>query len=146
MLDFDKDSQIRLLSVARDRAKGLPIEAFDERIACIMDKHPEFDPIWAQGEMMATIPQEINGQVVNPFVHTVLHVIVDKQIADESPEFVAETHRRLLQEGLDEHESLHVIISIFADLYFSSVRRGGGQFDQLEYESRLEQVSVESVD
>lgn len=146
MLDFDKESQRRLFKVASDRAKGVAIEEYDERIAHILDMHPEFDSIWEQGEMMATIPQEINGQIVNPFVHTVLHAIVDKQVAEESPEFVAETHRRLQQEGLEEHEALHVIISIFADIYFTSVRRGGGQFDHLEYESRLELVSVENAE
>jgi hypothetical protein len=146
MLDFDKDSQRRLFKVANDRAKGVAIEEYDERIVRILDMHPEFDSVWEQGELMASIPQEINGQVVNPFVHTVLHAIVDKQVAEESPEFVAETHRRLLEEGLDEHESLHVIISIFADIYFTSVRRGGGQFDHLQYESRLELVSVENAE
>jgi hypothetical protein len=142
MLAFDKETQQRIFQVAEDRAQGKKIGKMDERIAFVMDMHPEFDAVWPQGEMVAAIPQEIKGQIVNPFVHTMLHAIVDKQLEDENPEFVAETHRRLLQEGLEDHESLHVIISIFADLYFTSVRRGGGQFDYLEYESRLERVSV----
>ena len=34
---------------------------------------------------------------------------------------------------------------IYADLYFSSIRRGGGPFNFLEYETRLEQVSLEDA-
>lgn len=146
MLAFDKDTQKRIFKVAEERAQGKAVAEMDARIASVLALHPEFDVFWPRGEMMAAIPQEINGTIVNPFVHTVLHAIVDKQIGDESPEFVAETHRRLLQEGIDEHESLHAIISIFADLYFTSVRRGGGQFDHLEYESRLEGISVQNAE
>lgn len=143
MLAFDKETQQRIFNVAQSRAAGTEIAEMDERIAFVMGMHPEFDLIWAQGEMMSSIVQEINGQIVNPLVHTVLHTIVDKQIISESPEFVVETYRRLTNEGIEEHDALHVIISVFADIYFSSVRRGGGQFDHLEYESRLEQVTVE---
>lgn len=146
MLAFDKETQQRIFNVAQSRAAGTEVAEMDERIAFVMEMHPEFDPIWAQGEMMSSIAQEINGQVVNPLVHTVLHTIVDKQILSESPEFVAETYRRLTQEGIEDHDALHVIITVFANIYFSSVRRGGGQFDHLEYESRLEQVTVEGAE
>lgn len=141
MLAFDKDTQKRIFQVASARSRGEKIDEADARIAWVMDLHPEFEPLWPNGELSA-FPQEIDGQIVNPFVHTVLHTVIDRQILNQDPEFVAETHRRLMSEGLDEHESLHAIISEYADLYFSSVRRGGGQFDSLEYQSRLERISV----
>ena len=78
-MDFDKETQVRILQVAAGREEGKTFEELDERIAHIMDLHPEFDEIWKQGEL-AAYPQEINGQVVSPFIHTVLHVNVDKQI------------------------------------------------------------------
>ena len=90
---------------------------------------------------MAVYPQEIDGQVVNPFVHTVLHVIVDKQIIDESPYFVAETYHRLLEQGVDEHEALHAIIGVYANLYFKNFRRGDG-FSNLDYQAELNQLVV----
>lgn len=142
MLAFDKDTQVRILRVAGDRADGKSIEALDQRIAYIMDLHPEYDEIWKQGEL-ATYPQEINGQVVNPFVHTVLHAIVDKQIQNGDPDFVVETYNRLMGEGMDEHDCLHVIIGIYAELYFSNFRKGS-QFDYLDYSSRLSQISFQA--
>jgi len=142
-MDFDKDSQMRLLRVAADRNEGKPVEEADERIAFVMDLHPEFNAIWKQGEL-ATYPQEINGQIVSPFVHTVLHVIIDRQIQVGQPDFVEETFNRLRQQGMDEHQCLHAIIGVYSELYFTTFRRGK-QFDTLDYESRLSSLSYEDA-
>lgn len=143
-MEFDKDSQVRVLQVAAGREEGQDFEELDARIAYVMDMHPEFDEIWKQGEL-ATHPQEINGQVVNPFVHTALHVTIDRQILTGQLEFVEETYKRLKDQGMDDHHVLHVIISVYAELYFSTFRQGK-QFDTLDYESRLAYLSYESAD
>lgn len=143
-MDFDKDTQKRILAAAQDRIEGRPPEEQDQRIFDIMDMHPELDEIWKLGEL-ASYPQEVNGTVVNPFVHTVLHLIVDRQIETESPEYVSETYARLIDEGMDEHETLHAIILIYADLYFSNFRKGGS-FSYLDYESRLRNIAADPSD
>ena len=123
-MEFDKETQTRILRVASDRQQGRDIEELDERIAYVMDLHPEFEEVWGMGDM-AAYPQEINGQIVSPFVHTVLHTIVDSQIRTEQPEFVVVTCNRLRGQGMEEHEALHAIIAVYADLHFSSFRQGG---------------------
>ena len=143
MLRFDKESQTIILRVACERAEGKTISEEDEPIVKIMDAHSEFDDLWLQGEL-ATFPQEINGSIVNPFVHTVLHVIIDRQIINEDPIFVAEAQARLLDQGMDEHECLHAIIKEYADVYFKNFRNGRG-FDHLDYQSRLGLLSY-SID
>jgi hypothetical protein len=140
-MQFDKETQVRILRVASDRQQGREVEELDDRISYVMDMHPEFEEIWAMGEM-AAYPQEINGQIVSPFVHTVLHTIVDSQIRTEQPEFVVKTLNRLLGQGLEEHEALHAIIASFADIHFASFRQGK-PFDQLAYQSRLGYLSYE---
>jgi hypothetical protein len=140
-MQFDKETQVRILRVASDRQQGREVEELDDRISYVMDMHPEFEEIWAMGEM-AAYPQEINGQIVSPFVHTVLHTIVDSQIRTEQPEFVVKTLNRLLGQGLEEHEALHAIIASFADIHFASFRQGK-PFDQLDYQSRLGYLSYE---
>ena len=52
-MQFDKETQTRILRVASDRHQGLDIEELDERIEYVMDLHPEFDDIWKMGEMAA---------------------------------------------------------------------------------------------
>lgn len=140
-MKFDKETQIRILRVASDRQQGREVEELDARISHVMDLHPEFEEVWTMGEM-AAYPQEINGQVVSPFVHTVLHTIVDSQIRTGQPEFVVETFDKLRGQGMEEHEALHAIIASYADLHFSSFRQGK-PFDQLDYESRLGYLSYE---
>ncbi|MBT3182888.1 MAG: DUF1841 family protein [Nitrospina sp.] len=140
-MQFDKETQVRILRVASDRQQGREVEELDDRISYVMDLHPEFEEIWTMGDM-AAYPQEINGQIVSPFVHTVLHTIVDSQIRTEQPEFVVKTLNRLLGQGLEEHEALHAIIASFADIHFASFRQGK-PFDQLDYQSRLGYLSYE---
>ena len=140
-MQFDKETQVRILRVASDRQQGREVEELDDRISYVMDLHPEFEEIWTMGDM-AAYPQEINGQIVSTFVHTVLHTIVDSQIRTEQPEFVVKTLNRLLGQGLEEHEALHAIIASFADIHFASFRQGK-PFDQLDYQSRLGYLSYE---
>jgi len=137
-MKFDKETQTRILRVAADRSEGKSIDDADERIAEIMDLHPEFDEVWGMGEM-AVYPQEIDGKIVNPFVHIVLHVMIDKQIQDEAPEFVSESYKNLVEIGMNEHEALHGIMGSFGDLHFGSFRRGD-TFNNLEYEERLRNI------
>ena len=42
-MDFDKESQQRILRVAADKNEGRPIEEIDGQIAGVLDLHPEFD-------------------------------------------------------------------------------------------------------
>ena len=134
-MNFDKETQTRILRVAADRQQGDLEEEGDQRIAWVMDMHPEFNEIWKQGEL-AAYPQEIDGKIVSPFVHTVLHVIVDRQIQTGLPEFVAETYVRLKKQGMEDHGVLHAIIAIYADLHFANFR-AGKPFDNLDYQSQL---------
>lgn len=142
-MNFDKETQIRILRVASDRQQGRDVEELDSRISHVMDMHPEFEEAWSMGEM-AAYPQEIDGQVVSPFVHTVLHTIVDSQLRTGEPEFVIKTFNKLRKQGMEEHEVLHAIIISFADLHFSSFRQGK-PFDHLDYESRLNYLSYEDA-
>jgi len=142
-MNFDKETQKIVLEAAKNRLEGnKPTSGEDQRIFNIMDMHPEMDETWKLGEL-ASYPQEINGMVVNPFVHTVLHLIVDLQIQSETPEYVESTFGRLQNEGMEEHEALHAIIAIYADLYFSNFRKGGS-FSYLDYQSRLQNIAADS--
>ena len=138
-MDFDKESQQRILRVAADKNEGRPTKEIDGRIAKVLELHPEFDSIWEEGEM-ASIPREVNGMIVNPFVHTVLHVTIDRQLQVGDPEYVAAAYVRLVGQGMDEHEALHAIIAIYANLHFAKTRRDM-QFDALAYETQINSLS-----
>ena len=113
----------------------------DALIANIMDQHPEFDEIWHLGEM-SSYPQEVNGTIVNPFLHMTLHVIIEKQIETENPPEVAETLKILLAQHLDRHEAIHRIVTVYADLYFRNFRKGAA-FEESIYLEQLKQLRGE---
>jgi len=104
--------------------KGEELMGDAELIADEMKRHPEFTPFWSQGEA-AFQPQEINGYIVNPLVHTGLHVAVEKQLFNDNPEEVTVVFKALLEKGMPRHEAIHQIAGLWGNLYFKSVRRGG---------------------
>lgn len=137
---FDRDNQWRFTTIAKKRRQTVPLEGEDALIAEAMDLHPELDALWELGELSAT-PQEVNGTVVNPFIHTALHVLIEKQLASKSPPEVAATLSALRQRGIDRHETVHAIASVYAELYFTTFRRGQ-HFEETTYVELLKQLAA----
>lgn len=136
---FDRDNQWRFTSIAKKR-RQTSLDGEDALIAQAMDLHPELDPLWELGELSAT-PQEVNGTVVNPFIHTALHVLIEKQLTEKSPVEIVDTLSSLLRRGVDRHEAVHAIASVYADLYFTSFRRGQ-HFEEGTYAELLKQLAA----
>lgn len=137
---FDKDNQWRFTTIARRRLETTEFEGEEALIAQAMDLHPELDPIWELAELSAT-PQEVNGTVVNPFIHTALHVLIEKQLEEKSPPEVADTLQGLTEQGVERHEAVHAIASVYAELYFTSFRRGNS-FEETSYVELLKQLGA----
>lgn len=140
---FSKQSVPMYLKVWERMKNGEDLLGDAEMIADAMKAHPEFDSFWPQGEMMFH-PQEINGFIVNPLVHTGLHVAVEKQIFNQNPEEVAETFKALLAKGMPRHEALHQIAALWGNLYFRSVRRGG-PMEEIDYLEGLKALAEGST-
>src|SRR3990172_4025918 len=120
---FDKDNQWRFTTIAKRRLEPGNLEGDDALVAAAMDLHPELDAMWDLGELSAT-PQEVNGTIVNPFIHTALHVLIEKQLLDKSPPEAVETLNVLTVRGADGHGAFHAFAAVSAELYFKSSGRG----------------------
>jgi hypothetical protein len=136
---FDKTHQVRFSRVASARQENSDLEGEDEIISRMMDIHPEFDLFWPLGEYAAQ-PQEVNGTIVNPYVHTALHVIIEKQIENLSPPEVLGALNSLETNGHPRHDALHRIVSIYAEIYFENFRKGL-VFDELSYVELLRDLA-----
>ena len=128
---FGKQAYKLLGKVREKQRKEEPLTGLEQMVAQVMEEHPEFEPFWDQGERMA-YPQEIGESVVNPLVHTGLHVVVEKQIREDDPEEVRLLLGRLVEKGKSRHEALHVIAQVWGSHYFQSVRRGN-PMEELSY-------------
>ncbi len=133
---FSKQATVIYNAVWEKMKKGEELSGDSEMIAEAMKEHPEFDPFWGVGET-AFHPQEINGFIVNPLVHTGLHVAIEKQLFNDDPVEVRLALKHLIEKGIPRHEAIHQIAGIWGDLYFRSVRRGG-PLEELVYLQELE--------
>lgn len=100
----------------------------DERIGLVAEYH---DDLAAEDESSAQI-------------HAAVHATVETQVAlgDELP--VASVLERLMDEGLDRHESLHAIGMVLAELFFDTMRDPKEHDDpQREYLRALDRLTAE---
>lgn len=78
-----------------------------------------------------------------PRVHAAMHVMVENQVALGEPPFVRETLERLLQEGLNRHESVHAIAEVGADLVMAAGL--GRKYDVAAHEESLRLLSAKAL-
>jgi len=83
------------------------------------------------------------GTGEHPRMHAKMHVAVENQIAAGSPSFVGPTVDRLLQEGLDRHEAIHAIASVFARELQHALRSNGARMDEERYRASLAAMTAE---
>lgn len=139
---FSKQAASLYAEVWKKMNQGEELSGDQALIAEAMKQHPEFNPFWPQGEA-AFHPQEIDGYVVNPLVHTGLHVAVEKQLSSLDPEEVTLALQAILQEGVSHHEAVHRIGGLWGNLYFRSVREGSS-LDEWTYAEELKALIVQS--
>jgi hypothetical protein len=126
LFDADLLEHIRLIAREGD------LSGEDREISEILDMHPEYAEIWNDPGKDPSRPLEINGQMVNPFVHVALHLIVGRQIRQGFPAEVKKAYLHLVERGEGEHEALHALMGWYGKLYFESVRKSDA-FDESRY-------------
>jgi Domain of unknown function (DUF1841) len=90
----------------------------DERRLLIQAEHPELRRALKEGRREIRVGRE----VINPVLHIAMHEIVANQLwANDPPEMWA-TAQRLLADGYDRHEVLHMLASVVAGEVFEILR------------------------
>jgi hypothetical protein len=82
----------------------------DERRLLIEAEHPELRDALEDGDDEIVL----QGQTMSPQLHITLHEIVANQLWDDDPPESWETAKRLLAEGYERHEVLHMLCSVVA--------------------------------
>jgi len=132
---FSKQTLAVYFAIWKQMKAGEDLDDDVVLIADSMKAHPEFDAFWPQGEA-ALNPQEVDGFVVNPLIHTGLHVEIEKQLINQQTEGLSLALDALLAKGLERHEAIHQIAGIWADIYFRAIRQGA-PFDDWAYAEAL---------
>jgi hypothetical protein len=77
----------------------------DERSVLIRLAHPDLDEAVREGRETVLV----GGEEMNPRLHFAIHEVVATQIIDSDPPEVFATAQRLLADGRDHHEVLHML-------------------------------------
>lgn len=104
----------------------------DERRFLIQAEHPELR------RALRDRRDEISlaGQVMSPRAHITMHEAVATQLWEDDPPEAWETAKRLLADGYDRHEVLHMLASILNDAIYGALREGRPH-DPVRYRAAL---------
>ena len=103
-----------------------------------LNDHPEY----REGIEAGTLPEEIldeGGELMNPRLHLTLHTIVEKQIAADEPQGVAEIARQLAALGVSRHNIRHAIATPLVEQLWA-MQTEGAEFDEADYLEQLRDV------
>jgi hypothetical protein len=97
----------------------------DERISAVLEHH-----------------QEAGIQLPDEYTHSLLHVVVENQIAmgEETP--VEAVLSRLIDENLDRHDAVHAIASILVKHTHELIHGEDAELDNADYYAELEKLTA----
>lgn len=97
-----------------------------ERIALVRDYHSAID--------------DDSEESMKPF-HSILHAIVENQIAEEV-EPVPATMDKLQRQGLSRHEALHAVGAVLSEGLFKTMQGDKEEFENTQYRRRLDKLTA----
>ena len=74
-------------------------------------------------------------------IHSVFHVIVENQIAEEV-ELIPETLAKLIRQGLDRHDAIHAIAAILSEEIFDICNGKITEISTKKYRRKLEKITA----
>ncbi len=115
------DDRARERAAAQDWDLGLldPTDP-DERAALIRLAHPAFEDAIERGDDELIV----DGRVMNPRLHLMVHEVVATQIIDGDPAEIFETAERLIAAGRERHDVLQMLGSTVSDQIWSATYDG----------------------
>jgi hypothetical protein len=97
----------------------------DERSVLIRLAHPTLDDAIERGDDELIV----EGRAMNPRLHLMIHEVVASQIIEGDPPEMFDTAERLIAEGRDRHDVLHMLGSTVSDQIWSA-SHDGRPYDQ----------------
>ena len=104
------------------------------RLIKILKEHPEYYEVWDHLEEYGAEDVEIDG--VSPILHINIHGIIENQLADDTPPFVAKALLKLTNNGVSRHEAIHVIGNALAQQIWTMMAQKQ-EYDQIKYQQDI---------
>lgn len=116
----------------------------ERAMAIVLKNHPDLERMWKQG----TLPDEMvneDGNVWSPRAHLEMHVIIERQLANDTPAGIVDVADRLKAEKkLNEHDVKHVLAAAVGEQIWYMLKEGV-LFDEHRYLSDIDRIYAEWV-
>ena len=122
----------------RKRRAGELLTPLEDLTAQLIDKHPEYHALFSEPEQHAGRDYAPDGNVVNPFLHLMMHLTIEEQISIGQPHGIREQFARLTQKYESEHEAQHAMMDCLGEMIWQAQRNQSAP-DAAVYLSCLEQ-------
>jgi hypothetical protein len=112
------------------------------RLIKILKEHPEYYEVWDHLEEYGDEDVEIDG--VSPIMHINIHGVIENQLADDTPPFVAKALLKLTNNGVSRHEAIHVIGNALAEQIWTMMAQKQ-EYDQIKYQQDINRYVSERL-
>ncbi|MGE3318695.1 MAG: DUF1841 family protein [Candidatus Berkiella sp.] len=132
MSDNDPSSLRKVYFDAWQKSQeGLPLSPLETMIVDIIQRHPEYHPIFDDPNNFTSIQDEKFQLDHNPFFHLALHVTVLEQVHANRPGGIRKLYDQLLKKIGDRTETEHKIMECLAKVLKESFLRDEAANEQL---------------
>ncbi|HVM09185.1 MAG TPA: SEC-C domain-containing protein [Acidimicrobiales bacterium] len=109
----------------------------DDLYALIAAAHPEYE-----SEIETGAEVEIAGETMSPRLHVAMHTIAARQILDDTPPEAYATALRLLDDGFELHDVMHMLSRVVSDHAYAAIKDGTAP-DPDAYAAALDALPVD---
>jgi len=106
----------------RKRREGVLLTPLEDLVAQLIEKHPEYHDLLADAERYQDKDYAPDGNVVNPFLHLMMHLTLEEQISIGQPHGIREQFTRLTQKYESEHEAQHAMMECLGEMIWQAQR------------------------
>src|SRR5512135_2471873 len=121
---LNRENLHRIWQKARKgRFEGLTEE--EQRLGKVMLQHS--DEYFNQFEFADVLTdREFDpGTEVNPFLHVVLHAVIERQLGDRDPIEAFQFYNAMMRNKCTRHEAIHLLMTILIKFLFPMLKRQG---------------------
>ncbi|WP_295538447.1 DUF1841 family protein [uncultured Thiohalocapsa sp.] len=126
MFGAQRDPYRRRFIAAWQKAQsGQPLDPLEQRIAEVVEKHPEYHGLLADADKVLDRDWRPEGGEANPFLHMALHLALLEQIGADHPRGIAALYQGALRvHGDDVHTLEHRLLDCLAESMWRMQRDG----------------------
>lgn len=106
----------------RKRRAGELLTPLEDLTAQLIEKHPEYHGLFADPANSQDKDYAPDGNVVNPFLHLMMHLTIEEQISIGQPQGIREQFARLTEKYQSEHEAQHAMMDCLGEMIWQAQR------------------------